>query len=205
MATIGYGGMAPVTVAAHILVIVEAVFGLLFTALSTGLVFAKFTLAPSSVVFARRATISAMNGVPTLAFRVSNERGNLIVDATARVVLVRTETTAEGVRWYRMLDLKLQRDWMPAVSRGWSMLHTIDASSPLYGATLAILARDEVEFVVSLNGLDQTTLQPTHSIKRFGDDDVQFGYRHADMTSINAEGVFVMDVRQFDETVAASL
>lgn len=203
MATIGYGSMAPVTPTAHLLVILEAVLGLLFTALSTGLVFAKFTLAPSPVVFASRATIFVMNGQPTLAFRVGNERGNLIVDATARVVLVRTEQTAEGVNWYRMLDLPLQRAWMPAVTRGWTMLHTIDASSPLYGATPESMARQEIEFIVTLTGLDQTTLQPTHSLKRYEDKQVVFGQRHADMTSVNAAGVFVMDVTRFDDLVDA--
>ena len=204
MATIGYGGMAPVTPAAHVLVIAEAVFGLLFTALTTGLVFAKFTLAPSSVVFAQHVVVFRMNGQRTLAVRLGNERGNLIVDATLRLVMMRTEKTAEGVTWYRMIDLPLQRSWMPAVTRGWSVLHTIDAQSPLHGATSAQLARDEVEIIATLAGVDQTTLQPVHAIKRYEDKDVRFGQRHADMTSVAADGTFVLDVGQFDALVAAA-
>ena len=205
MATIGYGGMSPETPAAHVLVIVEAVFGLLFTALTTGLVFAKFTLAPVSVVFARYAVIHPMNGQPTLALRLGNERGNLIVDAHVRLVMMRTETTAEGVAWYRMLDLPLQRSWMPAVTRGWSILHTIDAESPLHGATPESLKALEVELILTLAGMDQTTLQATHALKRYEDQQILFGQRHTDMTSVAPDGTFVMDVSKFDELAPAPL
>src|SRR5690242_15627712 len=42
MGTIGYGEMAPATRAAHAVVMLESVTGLLLTALATGLVFTKF-------------------------------------------------------------------------------------------------------------------------------------------------------------------
>jgi len=61
----------------------EAVVGLLFTAISTGLVFAKFTRDRPMIDFANHATIAPMNGQPTLVIRVGNMRGNLIIDATA--------------------------------------------------------------------------------------------------------------------------
>lgn len=205
MATIGYGGMAPETAPAHVLVIAEAVFGLLFTALTTGLVFAKFTLAPVSLVFAERVTIHKMNNRRTLAVRVGNERGSLVVDANIRVVFMRTETTDEGVTWYRMIDVPLQRSWMPAVTRGWSVLHTIDESSPLHGATAESLAEMEAELIVTISGMDQTTLQPAHAMKRYSDSDFRFGQRHADMTSTDAEGRFHLDVTQFNALVAADL
>ena len=43
MGTIGYGAMYPVSLSANLLVTCEAVFGLVLTALATGLVFAKFS------------------------------------------------------------------------------------------------------------------------------------------------------------------
>jgi inward rectifier potassium channel len=156
VATIGYGAMVPQTVLANVLVASEAVVGLLLTAVTTGLVFAKFTLSPGMIDFARNAVITPMNGVPTLMIRLGNLRDNAIVEATARVSLFRTEVTAEGTTWYRTLDLPLNRERTPALSRSWYILHTIDERSPLFGATAASLKRDEVEIIVSLTGIDET-------------------------------------------------
>ncbi len=202
LATIGYGAMAPQSVAAHLLVVSEAVVGLLATAVSTGLVFAKFTLSPALVVFSSKVTISPMNGVPTLSFRLGNERGDLIVEAMVRVAMIRTEVTAEGVLWYRMIDLPLARDRSPAMTRSWNVLHHLDERSPLFGATPDSLKKDEVELIVSLVGVDETSMQPVHARKRYTDDAIVFGARHADMVSVAADGErLVVDVTRFHDVV----
>jgi inward rectifier potassium channel len=203
MATIGYGNMSPETVPAHLLVVTEAVCGLLFTAVTTGLVFAKFTLSPAMIAFARSVTISPMNGVPTLAVRLGNERGNFIVEAHVRVSLIRTEHTAEGVLWYRMIDIPLARDRTPAMTRSWNILHVIDEKSPLFGATPESIAKDEVELIVSIMGVDETSMQPVHARKRYFDKDIMFGARHADMVSMAPDGKrIVVDVHKFHDVVA---
>src|SRR5205814_1714381 len=107
MGTIGYGAMYPHSTAANSLVVAEAIAGLTLTALGTGLVFSKFSRSTARVAFTREAVISPVNGVPTLMFRTSNQRGNQIVDAQIRVVLSRTDRTAEGATFYRMYDLAL--------------------------------------------------------------------------------------------------
>ncbi|MCA9692996.1 MAG: hypothetical protein KC636_25595, partial [Myxococcales bacterium] len=51
MATIGYGGMAPATRFADVLVTIEAALGMMFTALITGLTFARFARPTARVLF----------------------------------------------------------------------------------------------------------------------------------------------------------
>src|SRR5262249_25294121 len=126
MGTIGYGQMFPQSFLANCLVVVEAVLGLLVTAVATGLGFTKFSQSTARILFSRHVTITPWDGVPTLMFRVSNERGNQIIEAQLRVVLIRTEKTREGVTFYRMVDLPLTRDRSPAFTRSWSCMHVID-------------------------------------------------------------------------------
>jgi len=204
LATIGYGTMYPQTVVANLLVASEAVLGLLLTAVSTGLVFAKFTLARPMIDFAHQAVVAPMNGVPTLVIRIGNMRDNAIVEATARVTMIRTERTAEGTTWYRTLDLALARERTPALSRSWNVLHAIDERSPLHGADAQTLAQDEVEIIVSLTGIDETSLQPVHARKRYVDRDVRFGMRYADMLTIREDGAVVIDLARFHEIVPAA-
>src|SRR5262245_25160903 len=145
MGTIGYGTMYPLTAAAETLVTCEVIVGVSLVAIATGILFAKFSVPRARMQFAQAPTISPFNGVPTLMFRLGNERASQIVEAQVRVVLVRTERTLEGVTFYRMHDLVLERDRTPAISRSWLVMHRIDEASPLYGATPETLERDEVE------------------------------------------------------------
>lgn len=201
MGTIGYGAMYPETTGAHLLVVSEAVVGLVVTALATGLVFAKFSLTQAIVAFTRNATIAPIDGKPTLTFRVGNERKNMIIDASVRVALVRTERTAEGQTLYRMYDLKLVRERSPAMSRSWNVFHTIDEHSLLYGATPESLKKDEVELIVTIVGTDDTSLQSVHARHRYVDDDILWGARHADILTEREDGMLVLDVRRFHDTV----
>ena len=204
LGTIGYGVMYPRTRAAQAVVIVESVVALLLTAVATGLVFAKFSQPGGRIAFAHYAALAPMDGVPTLMFRVGNERGNHIVEAQVRVVLVRTVRTQEGVTFYRMEDLPLRRDRSPAMNRSWTVMHPIDASSPLHGATPETLARDEVEFLITLVGTDDTSYQPVHARRTYEHGAVAWGARHADVLSETPEGDLVLDVRRFHALVATA-
>jgi len=197
MGTIGYGAMYPTSVAANVVMISESVVSLLVTALATGLVFAKFSRSSARVAFSKHAVIGPMDGVPTLMIRVGNERGNAILEATIRVAFMRTEHPKEGGVFYRMTDLKLTRDRSPAMSRSWTVLHPIDADSPLKGATPESAAKDEVEILVNLVGTDDTSLQPVHARRTYLDKEILWGARHADVLSEDAQGNLVLDVREF--------
>jgi inward rectifier potassium channel len=197
MATIGYGYMYPQSTAAHALVVTEAVLGLLLTALCAGLVFAKFSQPTGRIAFSREVVIGPMDGVPTLMFRVGNERGNQIVEATIRVAIVRTVRTSEGQVFYRMTDLPLVRDRSPAMTRSWNVMHSISDGSPLHGYDPERMAREEVELIVSLVGVDDTSYQPVHARHQYEHQHIIWGARHADVLSEAGNGDLVMDVRNF--------
>jgi inward rectifier potassium channel len=199
MGTIGYGSMYPKSNAANVLMVVEAMSSLILTALATGLVFAKFSRPTARVVFTREAVISPLNGVPTLMLRLGNERGNQIVDARIRAVIVRSEHLAEGGVFYRMLDLKLTRSYALSLARSWSLLHPIDEESPLYGATAESLAEQEVELGVSIVGLDDTSMQTVHASHRYYANQILFGVRHADVLTEAEDGAMLLDLRKFHD------
>lgn len=202
MGTIGYGEMTPATRAAHAVVMLESVTSLLLTALATGLVFAKFSLPMARLAFSRHIAISPMNGVPTLMLRVGNERSNVIAEARVRLGMVHTEITQEGVTMYRLEDLALVRDNTQALTRSWTVMHVIDASSPLHGLSPEQLQAREVEFLASVTGTDDTSLQPVHARRRYLDTDMVWGARHVDILSERSDGLLEMDVTKFDELIA---
>jgi inward rectifier potassium channel len=201
MGTIGYGVMYPRSDAANLLVVVESIFGIILVALSTGLVFAKFSVPRGRVRFAPKLVVTPLDGVPTLMLRTGNLRANRIVEARIRVAMVRSERTREGMMLYRMYDLNLARDTTPLFTRAWTVMHALDAKSPMYGATPESLARDEIEFVVTLTGIDETSSQTVHGRMNYLAADVVFGARHADMLTDVSPSQMRLDLKYFDELV----
>ena len=199
MGTVGYGAMFPESTAANLVVTAESITGLTLTALATGLVFAKFSRSTARLVFTEKATISPLNGVPTLSFRLGNQRGNQIVDAQIKVVLIRTEQTGEGRLFYRMLDLALTRQRALSLSRSWNVLHVIDRESPLHGETPASLAAKEIELQVQVIGLDDATMQMVHGGHRYFARDILWGQRLADVLSETPDGHLLLDLRKFHD------
>jgi inward rectifier potassium channel len=199
MGTIGYGAMYPESTGANLLMVVESIVGLLLTALSTGLVFAKFSRSTARMLFSRNAVISPLSGAPTLMFRLGNQRDNQIVDAQLRVVMIRTERLEDGSSFYRMLDLPLTRQRALSLSRSWNVLHVIDATSPLQGETAQSLAEKEIEIQILVVGIDDITMQPVHAQHRYYAKDVLFGHRMVDVLSETPEGHLVLDLRRFHD------
>jgi inward rectifier potassium channel len=204
MGTIGYGAMSPSSTAANLLVVCESVTGLVLTALITGLVFVRFSQTRGRLIFSARAAIGRIDGVPTLMVRVGNERRGGIVGAEFRLNFARTAQTAEGVTLYRFADLPLVRSRAAVLSRAWSVMHQIVEGSPLYGLDAQKLAAVEGELQLEVVGIDDTSLQPVHSLHTWHAGQVAWGARLADVLSEQPDGDMVLDLRNFHDVVPAA-
>jgi inward rectifier potassium channel len=204
-ATVGYGYMYPNSTVTHVLVTLEAFAGLFSTAMVTGLVFAKFARPRSRVLFSKFAVVSDRDGLPTLMFRVANERRNHVVEANMRVGMLRFEVTSEGERIRRVVDIDLVRSQSPAFVLTWTVMHTIKPGSPLYGESAETLAAKESEIVLTLTGLDETLSQTIHARHSYIAEEIRFGEKFADILIAGAGGKRVVDYTKFHDTKPAML
>jgi inward rectifier potassium channel len=202
--TIGYGTMYPESTAAEVLVTIEAFVSLFINAVVTGLAFAKFARPTARVLWTNKAVISDRDGIPTLMFRVANERLNHVVEATIRAGLIRAEVTREGELLRRVLDLHLVRSSTPTFILTWTVMHQITRDSPFYGMTPQKLATTQTEVVLTLTGLDETLGQTINARTSFIAADVLFGHRFGDIITADAIGR-VLDYARFDDTRPAPL
>ena len=166
LATIGYGGMAPRGLLANILVTVESMCGFAYYGVVTGLMFSKFSRPTARILFSDKAVIGLHDGKPHFMLRLANERDNRIVDASAKLTLMRDERSAEGTHMRRFYDLKLVRKEIPILRLTWTVMHCIDEHSPLYGMSAQELEASEAEIIISINGMDETlsqNIQARHS------------------------------------------
>lgn len=200
-ATVGYGGMAPQTDLANALMITESVISLIVTAVATGLVFAKFSRTTARIRFTSKVVVAPIDGVPTLMFRVGNERSGAMIETTIRVSLSRTEITKEGERFYRVYDLALVRDRIAQLTRTWTVMHPLTQWSQLHGADAKTVAAWEAELLVTVTGLDETSMQTVHARKLYDHTDIAWDHKFAEVLSERPDGGLVVDLRNFDEIV----
>jgi len=201
MATIGYGEMRPATLYANILVSIEVLLGLSAFALATGVIFARVSRPTARVLFSAVAVITRHDGRPTLMFRAANQRSNRILEAQVTLTYARDETTAEGQELRRWHDLKVERARSPLFSLSWSVMHVIDETSPLHGATPESLRAQGAELIVTIVGLDETLAQTIHARHLYRRRDILFGRRFADILTRGEDGAQTVDYRRFHDTV----
>lgn len=200
MATIGYGVLAPVDHLANALVTVEAFFGILLTALATGIVFARFSTPAPRVVFSKAAIIAEHDGVRSLLFRMANERTTAIVEATVRLYMTRDEQLANGERFRRVYDLPLVRNTSPVFSLSFLCVHRIDETSPLHKKTAVDLRESSANFVVTFTGIDDGLASTVHTRYLWSWTDVVYDQRFRDVLVTEPDGKRYLDLVPFHDT-----
>jgi len=199
LSTIGYGQMSPATLYGNIVMTVEAMFGLALIAVAAGLMFARFSRPTARVMFSKIAVVTDYNGVPTLTLRLANERRNQILEAQVSVALVRDEHTTEGEWIRRFYDLQLARQRSSIFAMTFTVMHPIDATSPLWNETPSSLTAQGAEIVVTVTGLDETLSQPVHARTSYLVHEVLWGHRFTDVFTQTQDGRLAIDYRRFHD------
>jgi len=180
-ATIGYGQIAPNGVPANLVVTIEALVGLMYQALATGLLFARFTRPTAAVIFSDRAVVAPYNDGQALMFRIVNRRRNEIIQLEAQVLLSAMEPDGSGGFVRRYAPLALERNKVTFFPLSWTIVHPIDGGSPLTGRTTQDLERAQAEILVLLTGVDEALEQTVHARSSYRSDEIVWNARFRSM------------------------
>lgn len=199
MSSIGYGAMHPTCDPTRWLANLEAFVGMLMMAVGTGLMFAKFSRPVARIAFSDKAVIWRFDGKPMLAVRLANKRGNRIVDAEVRVVMLREEETEEGYRMRRLHDLALVRERSPTFALSWTILHPIEPGSAFSGLSVDTLPVGLVGLILTVTGLDETYGQVVHAQHILRPEDIVWNHRFSDMLHIGDRGHMELRLDQISD------
>ena len=180
-ATIGYGQMGPNGMAANLIVTVEALVGMMYQALATGLLFARFARPSANILFSKTAVIAPYGDGLSLQFRITNLRSNEIIELEAQVLYSAMEADERGITARRYTQLPLERNKVVFFPLAWTLVHPIDAASPLAGKTREELIRTEAEILVLLSGIDETFEQPVHARSSYVTEEIDWNARFKSM------------------------
>ncbi len=195
--TVGYGHVSPNTLGANILVMLETFVGLFLFALSTGLLFARFSRPTARILFSNRAIIAPYRGGRAFEFRIVNMRKSQLIEVDIRLMVSWVEEVdGRRMRQYRMLDL--ERGHVSFFPLHWTIVHNITSQSPIASFTPEVMRDTETEFLVLLTGMDDTFSTTVHARMSYRHNEVVWGARFTDMflPSTGNETTVGVDLRQ---------
>jgi inward rectifier potassium channel len=181
MNTVDYSRVGQVGIGPDILMTIQAFMGLLTLAVITGLFYARFSRATARIIFSNKAIIGKHNGRLCLYFRMANERLNQIAEARMALTMTKNETSLEGEHSRRFYELKLDRDYSPLFSLSWTVRHTIDENSLLFGMDQEKMRECQLGIIASLTGIDETFSQPITARHAYAPEDIAFNKRFKDI------------------------
>jgi inward rectifier potassium channel len=194
LATVGYGEMAPATFYGHTIAGMEIIVGMAFTAIMTGLLFVRFSRPKAKILFADTIVVSTYNSKPTLMLRIANGRFSMLTHAAAKIGILLGETSHEGQLFRSVHDLKLTRTEIPIFPLTWTLMHVIDASSPIHGLGPEGLEEMDARFFVTVEARDPELGALVQDIRDYDYKQVVFGMRYADAVSRNEDGQTTADL-----------
>ena len=188
LATVGYGVMAPASLYGHVVSSAEILCGLVFTAIMTGLIFARFARPRAKILFAESAVIARRNGRETLMIRLGNGRVGLLAEARARLSLFVLEHAPDGKILRQYHDLPLVQPELPVFALTWTLMHEIDAQGPLAEPTAQSLAALDARLLLTIEARDTALGADVFAMRAYGAAGIRPGMRYQDAVTTDAAG-----------------
>ena len=199
MATIGYGRMTPVGSWPNAIVTFEAFFGIVYSALTTGLAFARFTRPTAGIRFSKVAVVGNHDGIKTFKFRVANDRSSHIVEAQLRLWLIAESMTSEGERYRRSVELQLHRSESPVFSLTWTAMHSIDETSPLKEYLGKTAIERQWHLLITFTGYHESLANQVYARHVYLPKDVQQNATFIDIVTVLPDGDRIIDLTNFEK------
>lgn len=169
--TVGFGAVAPASRAANTVAAFEALTGLLGFAVATGLLFGRVSRPSARIGFSERALIAPYQDGSSFQFRMVNRRANSLIEPEVTLMIMTVKRT-DGAQRRDFTLLRVERDKIMLFPLTWTVVHPIDADSPLYGKSAADFEDLQAEFMILIKAWDETFAQTVHQ---------RFSYRYSEV------------------------
>ncbi len=205
LTTVGYGRINPMGFGASAVASFEALVGLMSFAIITGILYARFSKAPSIIIFSKKAVIAPYTWqgqeMTGLMVRIANTYNTSLMNMKAQItcsLLDFENLDTEGQPIRRFLSLGLERDTITFFPSSWTIVHPIDESSPFYGMNQADFEKSLPEVMILISGFDDTFDQNVFSRSSYSIDEIQWGAKFVKIFGSDTKGQATVDLGNLD-------
>lgn len=186
--TVGYGRISPVGFWTSSIAAFESLVGLMCLAIATGLFYGRFSKPVSKILYSENAIITPFKDMTAFQFRIANEQRSEMIDVEVRVMfsILKNHESNSPMRKYYNLELEYTK--INFFSLVWTVNHIIDADSPLSGLTQEDFEKGFAEFLILIQGYDDTFMSNTHSRSSYRHNEIQWGAKFGSVYGFDDEG-----------------
>lgn len=160
--TVGYGQIPPVGFYANIICSIEALVGLLFFALITGLLYGRFSKPTATLFFSKNIIVTIRGSNITYNIRLANAKISELIEANAQLIIALDESVnGKKERNFYYVDLIVSD--IAFLNSSWTITHLADKESPLYNLDYNDLKNKNVEFILLIKAIDDSYATEVHS------------------------------------------
>lgn len=158
--TVGYGRINPATNIASFIAVLDALSGVLYFAIVTGLLYGRFSKPAPMILFSDNGVVAPYKDGFAVMFRLANKLNHQLQNAEVRLIAsIIFDVDNKQSRQY--FDLDLERKEIIFLASSWTIVHPIDEKSPFFGMSETEFNQSEPEFMLHLKVYDQSYSQDT--------------------------------------------
>lgn len=172
--TVGYGSVHPVSLMANFVSSLEALIGLFSFALGTGLLYGRFAKPVVKLLYSDKALISPFKDGKALMFRFANAKNSILSDVEVKVTLAML-VLENNIPIRRFFSLNLESSKVTSLPLSWTIVHHINAESPLKDMNQTDFEQAEIEIIIQTSFFENTSSQFVTHRNSFKDDEIFWG------------------------------
>jgi len=198
--TIGYGTLRPNSFGIHLLVVFESFISIISVAFITGLLYGRFSKPSSKILFSDIVLFNEHQGKKAVMFKMVNARTSVLLNAKVKVMLMLNRANdAAGIKANHSLSLEL--DSITFFPLTWTIVHSIDEKSPLWGMEFDTIMRLNAELIVLIEAFDETHSQSIFKIKSYAGNQWVNNRKFARSFNADESGTIVLDINSINELI----
>lgn len=202
--TVGYGRVNPVGSAANLVAAVEAMCGFLSFAVATGLMYGRFSRPHAFLIFSEKALISPYKGGSALMFRFAPYKDNHTLTDVQIRVNIGLKVAMDGTAEYRYYDLDLERTKVESLPMNWTVVHPLDAKSPLVGFSWEDMQAADVELYILIRGFDDVYSNFVQQRTSYTYNEIEFNKKFVPMYRESKDGkTTILELHKLDASIDA--
>lgn len=202
--TVGYGRINPTGILESGVASLEALIGLLFFAVATGLMYGRFSRPVAKFQFSENMIIAPYKDLTALQYRVANRLNHQLIDVEAQISFsILQEVNGISMRKFYTLELELKKvSFFPT---NWTLNHPIDIKSPMWGLNETDLKDGEAEFLIIMKAYDENFSQMVNVRSSYTYQEVVWGAKWKSMLGEPEDGKLVLHMDKIGDYEKATL
>jgi len=168
--TVGYGALYPNGVLTNFVATFESFLGLLSFAISTGLLWGRFSKPSLKLAFSRNIIITPFEEGMAVMFKMVNERQNVLLNTKVKCIFIIDKGVGQLAFNKDYYNLKLETDQVNFFPLTWTLVHKINEDSPLFGLNVRDFKKRNAEVIILVETFDETFSLTIHHKHSYGRD-----------------------------------